>query len=143
MPKEFESFRVGQKAILIRDGKCLIVECADRPNVWDLPGGRIDKNEEGEEAFRREIKEETGLDNFAILAVADYAIIYWRNDFPMCGVANLIKNDHDTVTLSFEHSSYRWIAESEIDGFEYIWPSMARMIKNGFKYYKLFQVNAR
>ena len=137
MPKEFESFRVGQKAILIRADKCLIAECSDRLNVWDLPGGRIDKGEEGEAAFRREIKEEIGLENFAILAIADYAIMYWQNDFPLCGVVNLIKNDDDAVTLSFEHASYRWIAENEVDKFQYIWPLMARMIKNGFKYHKL------
>ncbi|MEK7067740.1 MAG: NUDIX domain-containing protein, partial [Patescibacteria group bacterium] len=100
----------------------------------------IDKGEKGEEAFRREIKEETGLENFTILAIADYAIMYWQNDSPMCGVVNLIKNDHDAITLSFEHASCRWIIEDEVDNFRYIWPPMARMIKNGFKYYKLLQL---
>ncbi|KKQ61453.1 MAG: NUDIX hydrolase [Parcubacteria group bacterium GW2011_GWE2_38_18] len=53
---EHEKFVVSQKGILIRDKKCLIVEVKKRPNVWDLPGGRINNNEGSQQSFFREIE---------------------------------------------------------------------------------------
>ena len=53
-------------ACFIRDkeGKLLVVRRAKEPakGTLDLPGGFVDLFETGEEAARREIKEETGLD---------------------------------------------------------------------------------
>lgn len=40
--------------LILRDGKLNI----PFPNTWNLPGGGIDKGESGEEAIRRELKEE-------------------------------------------------------------------------------------
>ncbi|MFA6551032.1 MAG: NUDIX hydrolase [Patescibacteria group bacterium] len=139
MKKEFEYFQIGQKGILIRDDKVLIVKLADQINTWDLPGGRLDKGEAAEEAFRREIREEIDFDNFEILGIVDREIWYTQNGTPFCGIVNLIKNEKDEIKLSFEHTEYKWIAETEIDDYKYIWQNMNRMLKNGFKYYKLLQ----
>ena len=65
--KSYEKFNVSQKGVIIRDNKCFIAEVAKRPEIWDLPGGRIDQRENSEDAFKREIKEETGIRNFEIL----------------------------------------------------------------------------
>lgn len=143
MPKEFEYFQIGQKGILIRDNKVLIVKLADQINIWDLPGGRLDKGEVAEQAFRREIQEEVGFSDFEILGIVDYEIWYTMQGIPFCGIANLIKNTKDEIKLSLEHTDYKWIAETEIDDYQYIWNNMSRMLKNGFKYYKLLQVNAK
>lgn len=55
---------VGVGAVVVKDGKVLIVKRAHEPrrNEWSLPGGRVELGETLVEATRREIKEETGLD---------------------------------------------------------------------------------
>lgn len=49
------------KALIEKEGKILFVLGADDDN-WQLPGGRVNEGEELEEAFKREILEELGLD---------------------------------------------------------------------------------
>jgi len=141
MPKEFEYFQIGQKGILIRNNKVLIVKLADQIDIWDLPGGRLDKGEFADKAFLREIKEEIGFDDVKNLGVVDYEIWYTANGTPFCGIANLIENKIDEIQLSFEHTEFKWINEDEINHYKYIWQNMERMIKNGFKYRKLFKQN--
>lgn len=129
---EHERFVVSQKGILIRGQKCLIVEARQRPDVWDLPGGRINNNENGQESFRREIKEELGVNNFKILGVVDYEIWHTRTGFAVCGVVNLIETEEE-IKLSDEHTRLKWIKEGEIDQHGYVWPAMGRMVRNGFR----------
>jgi|GEM_PF-291034 len=132
---EHERFVVSQKGVLIRDKKCLIVEANKRPNTWDLPGGRINNNENSKEAFYREIKEEFGVDNFKVLDVIDYEAWHTNSGFALCGVVNLIETE-EGIKLSDEHMSLKWIEEDEINRYEFVWPDMGRMIKNGFRRYK-------
>ena len=129
---ENERFVVSQKGILIRDKRCLILEINTRPNVWDLPGGRIDNNENGKESFCREIKEELGVDNFKVLDMVDYEAWHTNSGFAVCGVVNLIETKEE-IKLSHEHKSLKWIKENEIDKYKFVWPAMRRMIKNGFR----------
>lgn len=129
---QHERFIVSQKGILIRDKKCLIVELNKRPNVWDLPGGRIDNNENSKESFCREIKEELGVNDFKILDMIDYEAWRVHTGLAVCGVINLIETKEE-IKLSHEHTSLKWIKEDEIDQHKFIWPAMRRMIKNGFR----------
>lgn len=57
-------FTVSVIAIVTNDeGKILIADHYIRPGAsWGLPGGFVDKNESPEEAIKREILEETGLE---------------------------------------------------------------------------------
>ncbi len=52
-------FRPSVYGVAVRDGKVLLVPQWDG---YDFPGGGIELGETLDEAFRREIKEETGLD---------------------------------------------------------------------------------
>jgi 8-oxo-dGTP diphosphatase len=55
---------VGVGAVIVADGKVLIVKRAHDPRKgeWSLPGGRVELGETLVDALRREIKEETGLE---------------------------------------------------------------------------------
>ena len=55
---------VGVGAVVVRDGRALIVKRAHEPRKgeWSLPGGLLELGESLQDAARREIKEETHLD---------------------------------------------------------------------------------
>ena len=55
---------VGVGAVVVRDGRALIVKRAHEPRKgeWSLPGGLLELGESLQDAARREIKEETNLD---------------------------------------------------------------------------------
>jgi 8-oxo-dGTP diphosphatase len=56
-----KNFIVGVGAIVLKDGKLLVVK--DRFSVgYKLPGGHIDRNESIKNALKREVAEETGID---------------------------------------------------------------------------------
>jgi len=110
---EHEHFVISQKAVLIRNEKCFIGEMNNRKDLWDLPGGRINNNENREEAFRREVREELGINNFEIASVLDYDAWHTKSGFAVCGTASLIETD-EMIDLSDEHISGKWIAENEI-----------------------------
>lgn len=54
---------VGVGAVVIRDGKILLVKRANEPNKgkWSVPGGLVRTGETLEEALKREILEELGV----------------------------------------------------------------------------------
>ena len=49
-------------AACFRDGRLLLVRRANPPQLWTLPGGRIEIGEAAAEAARRELREETGVE---------------------------------------------------------------------------------
>lgn len=142
MVKEFEKFMISQAGLLIRGDKFLILRYSSN-NKWGLPGGRIDKGETGKEALKRELKEEIGFDNFKYLGIADYDFYYYKNDnnetIAKCDLVNLIENDSNEIKITSEHNKVRWIKEDEVGEYEFAWPNMERLIKNGFKLKKLLQ----
>ncbi|MFZ4632304.1 MAG: NUDIX domain-containing protein [Patescibacteria group bacterium] len=129
---EHEKFSISQKVVLIRDNKCFIAKLSNRLDGWDLPGGRINVGEDKEEGLRREVREELGIDNFELLSTIDYDAWHTSTGFAVCGTTTFITSDEE-ITLSDEHSEFKWISEDEIDDFTFLWPSMKDSIKKGFE----------
>ena len=67
MSKLTEKYRVVTNAIITSKGRILLGKKEEKEGhpisgEWHFPGGHIDKGEEPEEALKREVKEETGLE---------------------------------------------------------------------------------
>jgi len=132
---------ISMAGVLIWDNKALITQLAQgkAKDLWDIPGGRINKNEIAEQGFRREIKEELGIENFEIISVVDYEIWSPRPHYTVCAIAHLIKSDADTIILSDEHQDYKWISEDEINQYEFFWGCSPRMLKKAFELNRIIE----
>lgn len=104
-----ENFPQAVAVILRRpDGKVLAVSRKDDPTDFGLPGGKVDPGETGDEAARRELKEETGLEagemRFAYGGVCDggsHGVTYWTTTY----VA-----DFDGDIHTEEEGVVRWVS---------------------------------
>lgn len=61
MPEEITRFQITVKALIKKDNKILLSSDRDRPNRWELPGGRISGGQQPEETLKRELEEELGI----------------------------------------------------------------------------------
>ena len=86
--------RVGASAVLFRGEAVLLVERGGEPSegLWSLPGGSIEAGETAEDAARREVREETGLDAH----IAGLAGVYDIID----------RDDTDAVVLHYVIATY-------------------------------------
>lgn len=55
------TFRIGVYAVIFNEGRVLLAHRRDI-DWWNLPGGGMETGETVEEAMRREVREETGLE---------------------------------------------------------------------------------
>jgi 8-oxo-dGTP diphosphatase len=97
-------------------GKILTLLRSDTKK-WDLPGGGVEIPETNEVALRREIAEEAGLE------VTDIAPVHIHTAQPDGGgyfifVAYSCRAKATTVTLSEEHTEFRWVTRGEFLGLD-------------------------
>lgn len=132
MPK---LLNVGIKAVIVSDSKALLLkrQSTIKPEVkfWDLPGGRIDDDEQPLQALKRELKEE-------ILNLGKYTVgpllNIWRlpMNFPD-GVGLLFAfyrvdtSNLKKVELSDEHEDYSWVSLTDLNKLESYDKKLARM----------------
>lgn len=134
MAKEKELLEVTQKVLLARKNKILIA-LDEAAGKWDLPGGRIDKNEtDANASFAREVLEELGLQSFKQLSIVGREILVNRRGVPTCAIGILINNDSDKLIISKEHLEFKWIIEDEINNYDFIYPQIVALVVATFKY---------
>ena len=76
------------------------------PEMWELPGGKVEKGEHFTDALVREIKEETNLD----VEVGDFGEAV-QNDYMHKRTVQLImylENVKGDVRISDEHTDWMW-----------------------------------
>jgi len=109
-------FYLTVKGIVERDGKILVLKRSalddHLPGVWETPGGGVDKEESPQEAFKREILEETGL---VVTIGRPFNVFTFRKDTGefKVGITFLCQYESGEMKLSEEHSEYRFIKPSE------------------------------
>lgn len=98
------------------DGDILIVKRHPKsktdPEMWELPGGKVEKGEHFADALVREIKEETSLD----VNVGDFCEAV-QNDYSHKRTVQLMMYLSDvkgSVEISDEHTEFMWASIEKI-----------------------------
>jgi 8-oxo-dGTP diphosphatase len=100
-------------------GKILLMQRAAtadyRPGMWEDLTGRMKQFEEPEDALRREVHEETGLEIEVVKPIKIFHL--YRGDRApeneLVGIVYWCTAQSDRVTLSHEHDDYRWLLPHE------------------------------
>ena len=127
-----DCFHLGIKAIIRNgQGKVLLLEVNPAslknhtgPTYWDLPGGRMNRNETVEETLRREISQETNIPHVRI--VAPLTMILSKIRIPLVDIRLPLKDvglilwlylcEAQTVKeveISDEHLRAQWFTPAE------------------------------
>ncbi|MBI4146558.1 NUDIX domain-containing protein [Candidatus Woesearchaeota archaeon] len=119
---------IATKAFILDKGKVLILKEStkykDGANAgkYDLPGGRLKPGEHYNDALKREVKEETGLD---VEIHQPFCVNEWRptvkgEQWHIVGVFFQCTTKTNSVTLSEDHEAYEWIEPEEHPAFNII-----------------------
>lgn len=93
-------------------------------DLWFTPGGRIHRNEPLEEAVKRVLSEETGLQPTNVTQISTMSHIW--PEIHTVTTYYKVEVDTDKVKLDEQHRDHRWINKMEDD----LHPYLAEMIKN-------------
>lgn len=112
---------IAVKAHIWRGGRMLILkrrtDDEEYGGFWDIPGGRLEQDENAQAGLIREVREETGLaiDKIRPLTVWDYT----HRDTKVIGLSFLARAEDGEVVLSEEHTAFTWAAPEEMGGYEF------------------------
>jgi 8-oxo-dGTP diphosphatase len=105
---------MGIHGLIKNNNKYLVVKRFDGDEFdagcWDLLGGGISKGEKIEDAFKREVLEESGLKITEIEILGAYEIE--DNSLQLLALASLTEDVK--VKISHEHSEYKWVSEEDL-----------------------------
>jgi 8-oxo-dGTP diphosphatase len=120
MDAKEDHFHLGVKALIHNaEGKLLLLKLnvkriKNPKGIWDLPGGRIQKNESLEDALRREVYEETGLQDITqinpfLMMLTDRRIPFQNDDVGLVLATYFCEISGDRpICLSEEHTDFGW-----------------------------------
>ena len=102
---------VSVEALIVADDGLLFLKRKNEPvkGEWWFPGGRIRKGESLDDALRREVREETGLELSHYRLINAYSRVFpERHDI---AIVYLCKCNPGKVVLNDEHSEYAFFEE--------------------------------
>jgi len=100
------------KAFIVDDNQLFIIKRSDKdvhkPGIWEIPGGRLEKDEDPIEGLIRETKEETNLDIEVIKLINIKRFTRDdKQDIEM--TVYFCKAITKNVILSEEHTAFEWV----------------------------------
>lgn len=114
------------KCVLINEkNEFLILKRTDYKNdgtgdLWDIPGGSVDENEDVNLAVKREAREELQIEiNETKVFNIDSGKGIPSGQFIFVLFASKDYDLKEGIQLSHEHSEYKWISVDEIDNYKY------------------------
>ena len=98
---------VTQRGVVVTPDEQILVVQRAADGGWELPGGRLDRQEDAVEGLARELREETALTPEIVAPVDTVA---WVNDDGngRFGVYYYCRGARQTVSLSPEHDATEW-----------------------------------
>ena len=104
-----------KEVLLLKRAEHMIWE----PNKWDLPGGHRKQDEEIEDAARREVKEELGIDIEDLNEIDEFnAITIYKTN----------KEKQNDYKLDDENQEARWVTLKELENLNLV-PKIEKFIK--------------
>ncbi len=138
MDGTFSAARVGVGAVVIRDGKVLLVERGRDPGkgLWAIPGGSVEIGETLQAAAEREILEETGI----VIRAGEPVHVFDLIEKDKTGA---LKFHYVIVDLQSEYVSgepiaaddakdARWLAPADLDSLNVTRTTLEMLKKIGF-----------
>ena len=102
-------------AIVVRKGKVLVLRrsTGSIAGSWEFPGGKVDPGESPEEALRRELREELGVEASVHEELARASFTHRRRDFEL----RAFRTDlDDTGFVLTDHDAVQWLRLEELNG---------------------------
>ena len=106
-------------AVIVKGGACFATQrgYGEFDGLWEFPGGKIEPGENCDEALKREIKEELGVniavDDFLCTTDYDYPSFHITMHCYLCSI------ESGSIELR-EHKSARWLTAETLDTVEWL-----------------------
>jgi 8-oxo-dGTP pyrophosphatase MutT (NUDIX family) len=109
-----------------------------RRNVWCLPKGLIEEGESPLEAARREVEEETGLDDLKLIdEIGAISYEFWMHGrhYRKTVYFFLFETEREDAKVSWEHDACKWFSFDEgLNALTY--PKEKEILKKGYEIIK-------
>ncbi|MCT4632586.1 MAG: NUDIX domain-containing protein [Firmicutes bacterium] len=128
----YKNYNYCESKISIVTGKAVILDDMNRilfikrskkykgvDNLWELPGGRIDKGEKIYSGLKREVLEESGLD-IKSLEVGMIWELFREGKPDILGLTFICRAASSSIILSEEHCDYKWVEIKDLETFPII-----------------------
>ncbi len=103
------------KALIVKRGKVLVLKKKGFiGGEYDLPGGRKKFGESDEEALKREVYEEVGLNIKIIRELNRWKLKLSQKGLVLDGKTYLCESGENEINLSQEHTDGKWISIEEL-----------------------------
>lgn len=109
-----------QKAVIKKSNQYLILKRSPDahvyPDHWDLPGGKLEENEEPKSGIKREVFEETGLRSDAVSVLKRIPLDPFEtgNATHRFDIFEVSVDTTKDIQLSDEHTDWQWANSEEI-----------------------------